>query len=227
MTADTRVITLDLDNTLWNVFPTLSKAEENFRRYLSQHYSRIPERYSAEDIAQVRERIFESQPDICHDLTKVRRQIYIELLTRCEYNPADADILLKMFLADRNKVELFPDVLPALRALSARYPLISLSDGNSDLSAIGIRDYFVDCVYAADVGYMKPHPAGFIRACEISGFEPREHMHIGDHPVSDIDGARRAGFQTMWMQRNDEDWEQEFEPDYCVVSLAGAVEILC
>lgn len=220
-------ITLDLDNTLWDVFPTLSKAEENHRSYLSQHYPRVTERYSVEDVPKVRERIFNSRPDIQHDMTELRRQVYRELLTQCEYDPLDADVLLELFLVDRNKVELFPDVLPALSALSERYPLVSLTDGNSDLEVIGIRDFFVDCVHAADVGHYKPHPAGFIKACEIAGFEPHEVIHVGDHPIADIDGARRAGLQTMWMQRNGEKWEQDFEPDYRISSLIEAVEILC
>lgn len=227
MAADIRAITLDLDNTLWNVFPTLLKAEENIRIHLNQHYPRVTERYSVEDISKVRERIFNSRPDIQHDMTEMRRQVYMELLNQCDYDPTEADVLLKLFLVDRNNVELFPDVLPSLGTLSERYPLVSLSDGNSDLSVIGIRDYFIDCVYAADVGFFKPHPAGFLKACEIAGCEPREVVHVGDHPIADIDGARRAGLQTMWMQRNGEQWEQGFEPDYRIATLVEAVDILC
>ena len=36
---------------------------------------------------------------------------------------------------------------------------------------------------------------------------PEEICHIGDHPVNDVEGALQAGFQAMWMNALDKDWE--------------------
>ena len=220
-------ITLDLDNTLWDVFPALEKAEANSHRYMSEHYPRIVERFSVEDIPQLRESVFETHPHINHDVTEIRKQVFVHMLSECEYDPADAEDLMRRFQVDRNKVEFYPDALPALKRLADVYPIVSLSDGNADLSVIGIRHYFIDCVSATLVGYAKPHPAGFLKACEIAGVEPREVLHIGDNPVADIVGARQVGLQTMWVCRDGEQWTEDFQPDYRVSSLTEAVEILC
>ncbi len=222
-----RAITLDLDNTLWDIFPTLRKAETNSHRYLSQHYPRVAERFSIDDIAALREQIYTNHEDLRHDVTEIRRQLYIHMLCECDYDPIDAERLLSRFIIDRNNVDFYPDALPALKALSGTYPIVSLSDGNADLSAIGIRNYFAACVYAIDTGFAKPHPAGFIKACKLAGFKPSETLHIGDHPVADIVGARQAGLHTMWVQRNGESWTEEITPDYRVQTLMQAVDILC
>ncbi len=227
MAAKIRAITLDLDNTLWDVFPTLRKAEQNSHRFLSEHFPRVAERFSADDISALRDRIYSNYLELQHDMTGIRRRLYVEMLKECDYDPVNAEDLLNRFLVDRNKVELYPDALPALKRLANSYPLISLSDGNANLSSIGIRDFFVGCVYSADTGYAKPHCAGFEKACEIAGVEPGEIVHVGDNPIADVDGARRAGFQTMWIQRNEEIWTEDFEPDYSVKTMLEAVEILC
>ncbi len=222
-----RAITLDLDNTLWNIFPTIERAEANSYSLLKQIYPRVAERYSIEDVRDLREELFESLPHIRHDFTELRRQVYIHMLQACGYSLDGVDDLIERFLHDRNQLTLYPDSLPALNSLYDKYPLVSLSDGNSDLEKVGIRDFFVGCVYAADVGFLKPHYAGFLRACEIANSKPEETLHIGDHPESDIDGAKNAGLRTMWMRRNGEKWEKDYEPDFIVTSMAEVVEILC
>ena len=225
--VEIRAITLDLDNTLWNVFPAIERAEANSHELLKQTYPKVTERYSIEDVRNLREDLFDNMPHIRHDFTELRRQVYIHMMQACDYNLEGVDNLMGQFLYDRNQLTLYPDSLPALKSLYSKYPLVSLSDGNSDLEQVGIRDYFVGCVYAADIGFLKPHQAGFLRACEIANSQPGETLHIGDHPESDIDGAKNAGLRTMWMRRNCEKWEKDYEPDFTVTSMADVVDILC
>ncbi len=225
--AEIRAISVDLDNTLWDVVPVIEKAERNSYQFLSERYPRITEQNSFEEILDLREHLFDSLPNVRHDLTELRRQVYIYLLDKAGYDTGDTEELLSLFLIDRNNVDLYPDVIPALETLSRKFRLVTLSDGNSDLSKIGIRKFFDGCVYASDVGFMKPHQAGFLKVCEIAGTDPSETLHIGDHPDSDVNGARLAGFQSMWIRRNGEHWEHPFLPDYSIVSMTEAVEKLC
>ncbi len=225
--AEIRAITLDLDNTLWNLLPTIERAEANSYSLLEQDYPKVTERYSIEKMQDLREDLFESMPHIRHDFTELRRQVYIHMLRASGYSLHGVDDLIERFLHDRNQLTLYPDSLPALNSLYDKYPLVSLSDGNSDLERVGIREFFVGCVYAADVGFLKPHRAGFLRACEIANSQPGETLHIGDHPESDIDGAKNAGLRTMWMRRNGEKWEKDYKPDFIVTSMADVVDILC
>ena len=196
---EVRAITLDLDNTLWDMIEVLHRAEANSYELLKREFPRIPQKYELEDILAVRQSLFDELPHIRHDLTQLRIEVFAELLRSVNYEESHAQYLMEKFSIDRNRVDLFPDVIPALEHLCAAYPLIALSDGNSDLAVIGIRRYFTDCVFAAQVGHMKPHPAGFLKACEAAGTNPSETIHIGitrntTSKVQRTPACRRCGF---------------------------------
>ena len=120
--AEIRAISIDLDNTLWDVVPVIEKAERNSYQILSERYPRIIEQNSFEDILDLRERLFDSLPNVRHDLTELRRQVYIYLLGQAGYDTGDAEELLSLFLIDRNHVDLYSDVVPALENLIPQIP---------------------------------------------------------------------------------------------------------
>lgn len=224
-----RAVTFDLDNSLWDIFPVLERAEAKSHRYIESRFPKIAQRHTVETIRELRERLFHACPDIQCDFTKLRKKVYEHLLDESDYDVRHAQALLDKFLEDRNRVELYPDVLPALRRLSGKLPLVSLSDGNACLDTIGIGHYFVGRVHAADIGVLKPDPQGFLKACELAGHAPGEVLHVGDHPRYDMYGARKVGMKTMWLDRPGEyapKWDQQFEPDYHVNSLAELVELI-
>ncbi len=224
--ADIEAIVFDLDNTLWDVFPTIERAELNNYRFIRERYPKVTRRYSIDDIRQIREEIYWSRTDIQHDLTEVRRQTLIQIFQECCYPSSSVEEVLNRFLVDRNRVELYSDVVPALTALSSIYPLVSFSDGNSDLDQIGIGQFFVGAVYSACVGRSKPHSVGFLKACELANSVPSRTLHIGDHPHKDIFGAKSVGMKTMLIERNGETWDNDYEPDYRVNTLAETVDLL-
>ena len=53
----------------------------------------------------------------------------------------------------------------------------------------------------------KPEKKIFDEAAKLAGVLPEEICHIGDHPVNDVEGALQAGFQAMWMNALNKDWE--------------------
>ncbi len=58
----------------------------------------------------------------------------------------------------------------------------------------GLLDYFPTCrISAADIGYLKPHPAIFQAALNCTGTNPSETVFVGDDPEADIVGAQAAG----------------------------------
>lgn len=65
------------------------------------------------------------------------------------------------------------------------------------LEALGIAQHFSVrlCATDADVNAFKPHPQGFLRACEHWGLEPAEVLYVGDRPHLDGQGARNAGMR--------------------------------
>ncbi|MBI5668205.1 MAG: HAD family hydrolase [Chloroflexi bacterium] len=60
----------------------------------------------------------------------------------------------------------------------------------------GLLEYFPDCrISAADVGYLKPHPAIFRAALKVLDIQPEEAVFVGDNPTADIAGAQAAGLR--------------------------------
>ncbi len=70
-----------------------------------------------------------------------------------------------------------------------------------EIQEYGLFDYFPDCrISAADVGYLKPHPAIFQAALDRLHFKADETVFIGDSLEADIVGAQRAGMRAIWRE---------------------------
>jgi REG-2-like HAD superfamily hydrolase len=101
---------------------------------------------------------------------------------------------------------LFPDALATLDALRKRgLRLAILSNWSARLAGhletLGLSDLFDFVMISAVEGIEKPSPAFFARACERAGVAPHEALHVGDHPVNDVRGARSAGIQPILIDR--------------------------
>lgn len=69
---------------------------------------------------------------------------------------------------------------------------------DQELRELGLLDYFPTCrVSAADVGYLKPHPAIFEASLQCLGTPAEETVFVGDNPIADIAGAQGAGLQAI------------------------------
>ena len=82
--------------------------------------------------------------------------------------------------------------------LSSLYPLGALSNSMSPaprlfLEERGLARYFRVILVSGEVGYRKPHPEIFLRACRELGASPQEAVHVGDRPDVDGAGAKAVG----------------------------------
>ena len=140
---------------------------------------------------------------------------------------AHAEPAYEAFFATRNQVDFYPDALAALARLSARLPLAALTNGNADLARIGIQDHFRVFVSARDHGQAKPETPIFHATCERLGQAPADVLHIGDDPMMDVVGARRAGMPSCWINRRNERWPADLpRPDLEFATLAGLADWL-
>ncbi|QKW09407.1 HAD family hydrolase [Streptomyces sp. NA04227] len=101
---------------------------------------------------------------------------------------------------------LFPDVLPALEALSGRYRHAVLSNSalstqEYKLATLGLRDRFEAVLCAVDLGVSKPEPGAFHAVGEALGLAPARIAYVGDQPDTDARGARDAGMLGIWLDR--------------------------
>ena len=222
-----RTITVDLDDTLWEIHPVIRRAERCLYEWLGEKYPRITERFAPQQIREVRRQAVERHRDRAHDLTFLRRTVLTEIASSAGYETFAVDEAFAVFDEVRNSVEIFPEARPALVALRRRYKLISVTNGNASLEKIGIDDLFDSHINAAMVGAAKPDRPIFDAAVRAGGAAPHETLHVGDHPHYDVHGAREAGLRTVWVNRNADAWPDEYEaPDIQVRHVGELAEML-
>lgn len=221
-----QTITLDLDDTLWAIGPVIARAEQRLQDWLAENYPRVPEQVTAERRAEIRTRVLAEHIDRAHDLTFLRREIIARVGRAAGYE-VDVDAAFDIFDAERNTLELYPDVLPALRSLKRRFTLIAVTNGNADLEKIGISELFDGCVTARLAGVAKPGLTIFQMAVQKGGALPEQTLHVGDHPSMDVDGARAAGLRAVWINRSSLTWPENIaRPDAVINDLHELDELL-
>jgi len=207
---DIRTITLDLDDTLWAIHPVIKRAEERLYAWIGDHYPRITEMFGPVDLQVLRAEVLEEFKEHTHDLTFVRRKILTRIGVAAGYGDDYVDDAFEVFEEVRNDVTLFPEARPALVSLRERFVLVAVTNGNADLGRIGIRDLFDGVVSAAMAGAAKPARQIFDKAVEVGGSSAAQTLHVGDHPLYDVDGARDAGLRAVWVNRNGDEWPDEY-----------------
>ena len=224
MLQDIRVITLDLDDTLWDVLPVIRRAEAALNDWLAARYPRIPERWPAERVRALRKDVVKRHADQAHDLTFLRKQVLTLMAQDAGYEAALSEAAFAVFDEHRNALETFPDVEPALSKLTRCYRVIAVTNGNADLRKIGIDRWFDGFVSARTAGAAKPDRRIFAAAVAAGGASPAETLHVGDHPHQDVAGAREAGLRSVWVNRRRVEWPAEHAPadlevsDLCVLA---------
>ena len=205
--ARIRAITLDLDDTLWPIWPAIARAETVLLDWLRQHAPAAAVLSAQPEIRQaVRADIQARHADRAHDLSFLRRETIRALLARAGEPEHLAEPAFEVFFAERQRVDLFGDALPALAFWSARLPVVALSNGNADVHRVGIGQHFHASVSARETGVAKPDVRIFEAAARAAGVQPHEVLHVGDDAHLDCVGALAAGMQVAWVNREGHAW---------------------
>lgn len=224
LAANIRLVTIDLDDTLWPCAPVISHAEETLYSWLAE---RAPRLAAAHDVASLREHrkaIAAEQPRRAHDLTWLRQEHLRRLLDDYGYDPALAAEGVERFRVARNRVTPYPDVLEVLAGWRRRFVLVSVTNGNADVEQTPLRGLFHHHFDAAGTGAAKPDPAMLRAALDRVAVSPQQAVHVGDDPVRDVVPARELGFRTVWVNRGARAWPGALPPpDAEVASLAEIV----
>jgi len=207
-----RAVAFDLDNTLWDVDPVLERAEARWLQWLRDNCPRIPERLSMDELRASRLALAAREPHNAHDFTYLRIASLAQQARECGYHESVSEQAFEIFIAERNLIDLFPDVRPGFARLSTRYALASLSNGNADLARIGVADLFSVSLNARGIGAAKPDRRCFDRLVQDLNLAPREVIYVGDDPLLDVEAARAAGLLTAWMNRTRQLWPVTLQP---------------
>ena len=199
---DIDAISFDLDDTLWPFASAQARAEAALHAWL---LARVPSTAAlltdAGALARYRQMAAAAHPGWSTRADLVRRESIRVILDAAGGDPLLAGAGYEVFWAARQCVELYEDVLPSLRCLSSYYPLYAVTNGNSDLAATGVGEFFRGAVSAYCIGAAKPEARIFHAAAEALGVAPHRMLHVGDDFRLDVIGAKAAGLQAAWLVR--------------------------
>ncbi len=201
--VDIAAISLDLDDTLWPFQPAVERAEETLHSWLLEHAPRtasILPTWSA--LGKLRNDYERSRPDLTGNYQALRIGSIELALTLVGEDVELAEEAYGVFYSARQKVEFFEDVWPALTWLSARFPLVAVTNGNADLRLTGGGTFFRETISARTVGIAKPEAGIFHAAAQAIGAPASKLLHVGDDFHLDYLGALNAGLQAAWLVRN-------------------------
>ena len=196
-----KAVLFHLDDTLWPILPVITRAESVLHDWLAEHAPAVAGRFSIDMLRQQRMQLMATDPRYQIDLWALRHAGLSRAFASAGEDVAKVDQAMAVFSAARNAVTPFDDVAPGLASLRQRTLLGAVTNGTADLDVIGLAQHFQVCLSAPRLGCAKPGAAIFHLACEALGVAPAEALYVGDDPHLDIEGARRAGLQTMWIDR--------------------------
>ena len=65
------------------------------------------------------------------------------------------------------------------------------------IGKMGLLDYFEVTTFSNEAGYLKPHPRIFEMTLSRMGAKPGQTVHVGDHDVLDVQGAKAYGMKSV------------------------------
>lgn len=119
----------------------------------------------------------------------------------------------------------YQDAIPMLDELHGKgYKLAILTNGPVDYQREKIvrmgLDKHVDVVVVGDeLPYPKPHYTAFKYVCDQIGCDLKDAMYVGDHPINDVDGSRKAGMTGVWFRSVGIWLDGVAEPAYSIQTL--------
>ena len=226
--AHIRAITLDLDDTLWPIWPTIRRAEEVLLLWLKEHAAKTAQVFSSpEALRAIRAQVEHERPDLRHDLSALRLASIAKALRQADDDENLAMPAFEIFFAERQRVQLYDDARHALEFLATRWPVVAVTNGNADVHRVGIGQFFRDSFNVQRTGFAKPDPRMFHCAAQALQVEPSAILHIGDDAHLDAAAARSAGLQAVWLNREQRDWPLQAHPEVAsVASLQQLCEVL-
>lgn len=203
------VISFDLDETLWPLESVIEKAEATLYQWMQANTPRVTDSCSPPQLLEMRKRLAAEQPALQGDVTRMRKHALQAVFSEFGYSTELVDKAFDVFFVARSQVTLYNGARELLERLKGHYKLAALTNGNADLSIVGIDHLFDDIQLASLENPAKPDPAMFVRCAANLGVDTRAILHVGDNPQTDVGGGINAGTMTVWFNQQHESWPDQ------------------
>lgn len=197
-----RALTFDLDDTLYDNRPVIARTEYESVQFLQQYHP-VLRCLGQDDYQLLRRELRQREPEIYHDVSHWRwRSIELAMrnagLSEREAR-VGADAAMEVVLRWRSQIDVPAETHSTLAALSARWPLVAITNGNASPEACGLAGYFRHILRADPDGRAKPWQDMYALAAARLNVPPGNILHVGDDLEADVTGAIRYGMQACWI----------------------------
>ncbi|ANQ08052.1 Uncharacterized protein PCOAH_00025020 [Plasmodium coatneyi] len=211
-----KLITFDLDHTIWNIDGLLNYADGECYKYMKKNYKRLYDYLQKEYelsitklVKELLEKKIDSNKDGVQILTNIRIDALKYLAKQTNYDEVKfVSEVQELWKEKKNDVHLFisPGTLEYLRELKHRgYILGAITNGDSDVNGIKfLNEIFTFVIRSMDYNYSKPSVEIFNIAENLLKkknlhFEIDQWMHVGDDVFTDIMGAKNKNINCAWI----------------------------
>lgn len=140
-------------------------------------------------------------------LDVLHREMLEATLSAWGVDPAQAgEAMLAEWNRAWHRLDPWPDAVEGLTRLKARFPVVTLSNGNIALLLAMARRAGLpwDAILGAEVsGFYKPDPKAYLRTAEVLALAPGELCLVAAHH-GDLAAARACGLLTAYVDRPEE-----------------------
>ncbi|KAI4838312.1 haloacid dehalogenase-like hydrolase [Plasmodium brasilianum] len=211
-----KLITFDLDHTIWNIDALLNYADNECYKYMKRNYKRLYDFLLKEYelsitklVKQLLEKNLDLNKDVVQILTRIRIDAFKYLAKQTNYDEIKfSSEIQALWKKKKNDVHLFisPGTIEYLRELKSRgYILGAITNGDSDVNGIKfLNEIFSFVVRSMDYNYAKPSVEIFNIAENLLkeknyNFNTDEWLHVGDDIYTDIMGAKNKNINCAWI----------------------------
>ncbi|HTO22412.1 MAG TPA: YjjG family noncanonical pyrimidine nucleotidase [Spirochaetia bacterium] len=223
-----RGVLLDADNTLFDYDRAESEALDET---LSEVAPRVPRARAVESYRQINARYWKRFEAGEVDAAGLQSGRWNDLFVTLGLDGDPSRAASGYVAALSRQVHLLPGTAEAVRALSARARLCLVTNGLSmvqrgRLARSGLAGFFSSIVISEEIGSAKPDARFFQAAVRSLGLAPADLLCVGDNPVADVEGARRAGIDAWWFSPNGASWPGPGEQPRVLKELAEILPAL-
>lgn len=198
-------MSFDLDDTLYENRQVISIALLKTQCFMQNWHPLLAE-VSWQDYQYHQTKLLKNNPALGHDLTLCRQQTLHELLLSSGLSVTESqsgtEAIMTVFHQWRSAVNITDQTHQILTRLAAVVPLIAITNGNADPHRMGIAQYFQFVLRAGPDGRAKPFADLFQKAERRLAIGANHILHIGDDPLTDVQGALLQGYQSCWLNHS-------------------------
>ena len=209
------VTTFDIDDTLYPEYQYAASGLREVGGHLEQRYG----------IPGVQERLIQALD------RGIRGRIFDVVLPKIGLSVSLVPELVERYRLHVPELGLYPDVVPALKHFRALGPTAIITDGplicqQRKIEVLNLDSWF-DLIVITDAAgseSWKPSPYGYVRVMEHFHAAGQNCCYVGDNPIKDFVAARRLGWLTVQIEREDqlnryEAQGKECQPHHRIKSL--------